>query len=1022
MRGSGDYGHPARPAEIRNMYEARPTTTTSTPQPTTATTATCLSAASCYTATCVSVLDTPGLTISSASNSSPPAISNAGMAIPAGYAQQPSANSNQQPASHMESSADATTNNSPKQLLSSFSFFNVQGYIPQTKQSKVNYIHDHLLDGNKLFIGLSETWLNEHLDAELDIAGYTVFRSDSTRPKNKRGRFGGGVAMYIRDDIASTSKTILKYSNKVVEVIATYSRKENLLLATVYRQPDDLLHGRPSTSFHFNKAMTQLSNTITSLDSTPDIIIGGDFNLPHASWPDCMPANQCPSDEREMIAQLNSLCTEHLLSQIVQLPTHFQGNTLDLIITNNTNLIHNYYCTPVPRSISHHAMINVQTQYKSLQAETEHTTEKLSPLDRLNFNSKEIDWEAVNKAFSEINWESMLTNNDPDCMLDSIYKVIQDTTTRFVPERKKPSKKKSRAERIVNSLKKRKRRINKQLRSIKSDSKKERLHQELIQAEIKLQRLYKQSHEYCEAKAVSAIQENVKYFYSYAKNKSKIKSKVGPLLDKGTMKMSADSTEMANLLADQYDAVFSLPSTSEPTIDDSSTPINNIVINAQEIIEAIDELKSTAAPGADGIPAILLKKCKNTLALPLTTFWNECMKTSYIPQSLQTSIITPLHKGGNKSEAANYRPVALTSHIIKIYEKVIRKHLTAYLESTGGLNKNQHGFRAGRSCLTQLLAHYDNIITLLEDGFNVDTIYLDFAKAFDKVDHNILLKKALTLGINGKTLKWIQAFLKDRNQRVIVNGKLSTPRQVISGVPQGSVIGPLLFLILIGDIDKNTTSSTVASFADDTRVTKGIKCEMDAVDLQNDIFHIYGWSETNNMKFNSLKFELLRFGKNRDLKKATSYVSPESELIEEKQSVRDLGVELSADTTFKDHISNIIASAKRMSSWVLRTFTTRERIPMLTLYKSLIRPLLEYSSPLWSPIAKGDIQRLEEIQHSFIRKIKGVDRNYMTALNQLNLYSLEKRRGRYAIIHIWEDVRETNNSVATHPNPNEHNS
>jgi len=132
---------------------------------------------------------------------------------------------------------------------------------------------------------------------------------------------------------------------------------------------------------------------------------------------------------------------------------------------------------------------------------------------------------------------------------------------------------------------------------------------------------------------------------------------------------------------------------------------------------------------------------------------------------------------------------------------------------------------------------------------------------------------------------------------------------------------------------------------------------MDAVDLQNDIFHIYGWSETNNMKFN--KFELLCFGKNRDLKKATLYVSPESELIEEKQTVRDLGVKLSADTTFKDHVSNIIASAKRMPSWLLRTFATRERIPMLTLYKSLVRPLLQYSSPLWSPIAKGDIQRLE---------------------------------------------------------------
>ena len=143
--------------------------------------------------------------------------------------------------------------------------------------------------------------------------------------------------------------------------------------------------------------------------------------------------------------------------------------------------------------------------------------------------------------------------------------------------------------------------------------------------------------------------------------------------------------------------------------------------------------------------------------------------------------------------------------------------MTKFLDDNDKLNKNQHGFRTGRSCLTQLLAHYDNIISLLEDGQNVDVVYLDFAKAFDKVDHNILLRKLQQLGIQGKTLHWIQTFLGGRTQRVIVNGKLSVPHNVISGVPQGSVIGPLLFLVLIGDIDEATLHTFIASFADDTR-------------------------------------------------------------------------------------------------------------------------------------------------------------------------------------------------------------
>ena len=320
--------------------------------------------------------------------------------------------------------------------------------------------------------------------------------------------------------------------------------------------------------------------------------------------------------------------------------------------------------------------------------------------------------------------------------------------------------------------------------------------------------------------------------------------------------------------------------------------------------------------------------------------------------------------------------------------------MTSFLDENNHLNKNQHGFRSGRSCLTQLLAHHDNIISQLEDGYNVDVVYLDFAKAFDKVDHNIVLAKAHNIGIRGKLLNWIKEFLSNRTQSVIVNGKLSSPRPVISGVPQGSVIGPLIFLILISDIDTDTLHSLVASFADDTRVTKGIICENDAVNLQEDLFKIYQWSITNNMEFNDLKFELMRYGTNIELKSSTSYISPSFNVIEAKNTVKDLGVTLSSDCTFKEHINNIIESAKSMSSWILRTFRTRDPTTMLTLFKSLVRPILEYSSVLWTPITKGEIQRLKEIQQSFLRKLRGISKTYSQALKELNLYSLERRRER----------------------------
>ena len=569
---------------------------------------------------------------------------------------------------------------------------------------------------------------------------------------------------------------------------------------------------------------------------------------------------------------------------------------------------------------------------------------------------------------------------------------------------------------MKENLHRKKRRLNKQILKAKTQNKKQRLFSKLITVEAKLHKLYRQTKTHEEAKAVNSINENTKYFFSYAKRKSKIKSKIGPLLNKITGEMTIDSVEMADILAEQYSSVFSIPAAQPPLISTDAAPINNIEISQADLINAIDEIKPTAAAGPDGIPAILLKKCKNALAEPLTTLWNKCMETSQIPPSLKEAIIPPIHKGGSKADPANYRPVALTSHLIKIYEKAIRNRLTKHLDQQELLNQNQHGFRPGRSCLTQLLAHFDNIVSLLEDGQNVDVIYLDFSKAFDKVDHNILLTKLSSIRINGKTLRWIQEFLTNRTQRVMVNGKLSAPHEVKSGVPQGSVLGPLLFLVLINDIDKATLHSLIASFADDTRATHGIKNQMDASNLQNDLFQIYHWSNMNNMKFNSLKFELLRYGKDKDLKENTSYVTPDWDVIEQKETVKDLGVSMSADNTFKVHIANIAESAKKMASWVLRTFETRERTPMMTLYKTLVRPLLEYSSPLWTPTSKEEIKKLEDIQKSFVKKIKGVSPNYETACKQLQLYTLEERRARYLAIHIWKILEELSPNLSKDPN------
>ena len=194
-------------------------------------------------------------------------------------------------------------------------------------------------------------------------------------------------------------------------------------------------------------------------------------------------------------------------------------------------------------------------------------------------------------------------------------------------------------------------------------------------------------------------------------------------------------------------------------LPEDTPTISDIDFTEEDIINAIDELRNNSAAGPDGLAAILLKNCKEALAKPLYILWRDCLDQGITPAKLKEGHIIPLHKGGHQGIASNYRPVALTSHLIKVFEKVIRNKLVAFLEENNLFNNSQHGFRSGRSCLSQLLDYHDRIIHLLEKGLNVDSVYLDFAKAFDKVDHKILLHKLSVLGVRGKMLAWIESFL-----------------------------------------------------------------------------------------------------------------------------------------------------------------------------------------------------------------------------------------------------------------------
>ena len=438
------------------------------------------------------------------------------------------------------------------------------------------------------------------------------------------------------------------------------------------------------------------------------------------------------------------------------------------------------------------------------------------------------------------------------------------------------------------------------------------------------------------------------------------------------------------------------------------TLLSDIEFDKVDIEIACSELNSTSAAGADGVPAGLLKTCRKELSKPLHVIWRATLDHGFIPQDLLLVLISPVHKGGSRGTAKNYRPVALTSHLIKVFERVIRKVLVSHLEQHGHLPDSQHGFRSFRSTLTQLLSYWDSILNDMELGKGVDVIYTDFSKAFDTVETGVLLHGLKECGVTGKLGCWLASFLDPdkRLQAVVVDGRVSPKEHVLSGVPQGTVLGPVLFLIHIRNISKDLSAGTTASsFADDTRVQRGVSLQEDCSSLQSDLNLIYSWAEEVNMKFNSDKFECLRYFTNQEAAPAFQYLAPDGQPIQVKSNLRDLGVQLSSDLSFTIHIENVITAATKLVGWGLRTFLSRSRSVMLTLLKSLIQPKLDYCSQLWSPSDQKSINKLEAVQHHLVERIRDkrlIGLNYWEKLQELHLYSQERRRERYMIIFLWK--------------------
>lgn len=378
------------------------------------------------------------------------------------------------------------------------------------------------------------------------------------------------------------------------------------------------------------------------------------------------------------------------------------------------------------------------------------------------------------------------------------------------------------------------------------------------------------------------------------------------------------------------------------------------------------------------------------------------VNTSTLPEDFKQANVSPIFKKGNRKNPENYRPVSVTSIPCKILESIIRDNMVKHLETNRLIAKEQHGFVRGRSCLTNLLETLDDITNSLDEGEGLDMIYLDYRKAFDSVPHKRLIHKVQNYGFGDTYINWIKDFLTSRKQQVFLRGHFSEPRDVLSGVPQGSVMGPLLFVLYVNDIP-DVVSGKVKMYADDTKLYDNHK---NSKSLQRDLETLEQWSRKWLLKFNEAKCKIMYFGRDNPEHKYKIGTTELKKVTEEK----DLGVHITNDAKPSLQCTEAAKKATQALGFVKRTFSHFDCSSFSTLYKTYVRPHMEFAVQAWNPYLRKDIDCLEKIQHratKLVPQLRNLD--YEDRLKALNLTTLEERRARGDLIQAYKIITGKDN-------------
>lgn len=504
---------------------------------------------------------------------------------------------------------------------------------------------------------------------------------------------------------------------------------------------------------------------------------------------------------------------------------------------------------------------------------------------------------------------------------------------------------------------------------------------------------------------------------------------MSPLKEGGSLKSTP--VEKANILNRQFQSVFSPKSplslsqlcdmkvsdhnSTPPPAKYASTSITyesspsrimmpDIQVCTKGIEKLLKNLKTDKAAGPDQISPILLKELHNEVSPIVQILFQLSYDTGVLPREWCTASVSPLFKKGDRSKPANYRPISLTCILCKTMEHIIASNLVRHFTQNNILYDLQHGFRERRSCETQLVMLVDELARNIQNGKQTDLILLDFSKAFDKVSHNKLLFKLHQFGVRGRNLAWIRGFLSNRSQRVVVDGEFSTSIPVTSGVPQGSVLGPILFLAYINDLPEQVKSQ-VRLFADDTVIYITLDGKGRQSMLQEDLKKLEHWETLWDMEFNPSKCQVIHITTSRNPIR-TKYIL-HGQVLENTSSARYLGVDISDDLNWSTHISRVTNKANSTLGFLRRNIPTKNQQLRSAAYKAVVRPQLEYAASVWDPHLATHTNQIEAVQRRAARWVMSDysrTSSVTSMLHTLGWRSLQLRRADARLVLMYKII------------------